>query len=72
MRVLNPAYVPPAPAHPHKRHAALVVAEITALSSSVASIDFDALRARLPAIAADLTDGVLHQIALDAGWKVER
>lgn len=37
------------------------------------TVDFEAIRAAMPAAKrAELTDGVIHQICLDAGLMVER
>jgi hypothetical protein len=73
MKILNPAFVPAVPDRPtHEKHKAAVVAKVKGLAVTDRAIDFAAIRASLPGIAADLTDGVLHQIALDAGFKVEQ
>lgn len=72
MKIINPNYAPlPADRPLHDKHRAAVVAQITAMAATKRALEFSEIRTALPAIAAELPDGVLHQIAIDAGVKVE-
>lgn len=53
----------------HARKAA-VLAELAKLADGGA-VEFAAIRAALAVTAAQLPDGVLHQLAIDAGYRVE-
>lgn len=69
MKILNPAAVAADAQAPHVKHRAAVLDAITA--SGKVSIDFSVLREMLPkATAAELADGDIHQIAVDAGLTV--
>lgn len=69
MRVKNPNFVPPVLAVIAAKKPA-VQAFLTAQAGE--NIEFDDIRASFPvAQRAALTDGVIHQICIDLGYKVE-
>lgn len=64
MRIMNPGYVKPQ--YMPAERAALVAFLGRAGNSAKESFSFDELRAAVPALAS-LTDGQIHQLAIDAG-----
>jgi hypothetical protein len=68
MKVFNPNYVDPV-----MTRAAQLVTQINAwfvANPATRSITADQIRAAFPAVANELTDGMISQIAQNAGWKI--
>lgn len=72
MKIINPTFA--TQQNPEKwaaQHRAAVVAVLQSMAATVDGMTFDDVRAALPAKAVELPDGVLHQIALSAGFVVK-
>ena len=72
MKILNPDYFAPADGNqaPHVKNKAAVLNALADMAGKP-GMSFDEVRAALGKDEKALPDGAIHQIALDAGFKVE-
>ena len=70
IKIFSKAAAPADPEAPHVKRQAAVLGVLNALPAG-GSVDFDRVRAALGVSDKVLPDGAIHQIALDAGSRVE-
>ena len=68
MKIYNPNYADPVLARADQL--AVMITDYFATHTGVASITADQIRAAFPAVADELTDGMISQVCQNKGWTV--